>query len=110
MNTLCSSYSAVHTQHIQAWAAGAKLLSVSTRQSWCPQPVCSIYLLCCPRHLTPLLGLLPDVPPALQILSDHLHGDALLKANLVLALAGVRLHSDVLLLCGWQAKQESTVI
>lgn len=58
----------------------------------------------------PLLGLLPDVPPALQILPDHLHSDALLKANLVLALAGVRLHSDVLLLCGWRAKWESRVI
>ena len=60
-------------------------------------------------HLT-LLGLLPDVPPALQILPDHLHGDSLLKANLVLALAGVRLHGDVLLLCGWWVKQQSTII
>lgn len=40
---------------------------------------------------------LPDVPPALQVLPDHLHSDALLKANLILALAGVGLHSDVLL-------------
>lgn len=50
--------------------------------------------------LLPLRGLLPDVPPALQILPDHLHSDALLKANLVLALAGIRLHGDVLLFCG----------
>lgn len=69
---------------------------------------------CCPGpawgHLTPLLWLLPDVPPALQILPDHLHGDSLLKANLVLALAGVRLHGDVLLLCGLWVKQQSTII
>lgn len=105
-SNLCSSCSAVHTQHSQARTVGAKLLSVSICQSWCPWPFCGIYLLCCPGHLALLLGLLPDVPPALQILPDHLHGDALLKANLVLALAGIRLHSDILLLCGWQANKK----
>lgn len=48
--------------------------------------------------------LLPDVPPALQVLPDHLHGDTLLEANLVLALAGVGLHCDVLLLCEWAGR------
>lgn len=109
-SNLCSSCSAVHTRHSQARTVGAKLLSVSVCQSWCPRPLGSIYLPCCPGHLAPLLGLLPDVPPALQILPDHLHSDALLEANLVLALAGIRLHSDILLLCGWQANKKSTII
>lgn len=81
---------------------GAKLQSVSTCQLVPTAPLQSALLRAWALgHLTPLLGLLPDVPPALQILPDHLHSDSLLKANLILALAGVRLHSDVLFLCGW---------
>lgn len=61
--------------------------------------------LCCPGG-----RLLPDVPPAFQVLPNHLHGDALLEANLVLALASVGLHGDILLFCEWVGEQESTVI
>lgn len=94
-------------------AVGAKLLSGLTCQlvpSATLLPRATLGAGVAERHLAPLLGLLPDVPPALQILPDHLHGDALLKANLVLALAGVRLHSDILLLCGWWVRRESTAI
>lgn len=46
----------------------------------------------------------PNVPPALQVLLDDLHGDPFLKADFILPLAGVRLYCHIFLL--WRSKRE----
>lgn len=65
--------------------------------------------LLCTELCSPGARLLPDVPPAFQVLSNHLHSDTLLKADLVFALAGVGLHGDILLFCEWVGERESAV-
>lgn len=65
----------------------------------------TLHELCCPGA-----RLLPDVPPAFQVPSNHLHGDTLLEADLVFALAGVGLHSDILLFCESGVSEKARLI
>lgn len=48
----------------------------------------------------------PDVPPALQVLLDDLHGDPFLKANFIFPLTGVRLYCHIFLLCRLKEKRK----
>lgn len=51
------------------------------------------------------VGMVPDFPPALQVLLDHLHDSPFVQVHLILVSCGIRVNNGVLLLC-WD---ESTV-